>query len=179
MPASLRVSGREEHGATVSSRRAMRRMPSGHESHGGARWIVLWPSIITGLVLLSWGVAGAPLRDLSTLQGAQHAELVRPIAYVVLAPVCDVLDALTLLSVRQTLALIASLAFVYAVWRRGRGGSLVRRIARETAFALVALALLVGVYAVGVLVPRPMAALRLDDSDLIAVDFHSHTNASH
>jgi predicted metal-dependent phosphoesterase TrpH len=157
-------------------------MPSGHASRGGARWIVLWPSIITGLVLLSWGVAGAPLRDLSTLQSAQHAELVRPIAYVVLAPVCNVLDALTLLSVRQTLALIASLAVVYAVWRlvrRGRGGSLVRRIVRETVLALVALAVLVGVYAVGVLVPRPMAALRLDDPDLIAVDFHSHTNASH
>lgn len=112
----------------------------------------------------------------------QRAALVRPVAYVVLAPVCDILDALTLLSVEQTLALIASLALVYATWRtvrRGRGGSLIRRIAREVACALVALMLLVGVYAVGVLAPRPMAALRLDDADLIAVDFHSHTDASH
>ena len=34
-------------------------------------------------------------------------------------------------------------------------------------------------YAGAALIPRPMAALRLSDPDLLAVDFHSHTHHSH
>ena len=146
------------------------------------RGLVLWPSVITALILLSWCVASAPLRDMATGNLANAAMLVRPSAYVALAPICNVMDALTLLAVRQTLALLASIALLYAIWRvvrRGRGGSISRRIARETLMALAALGVVLVVYAVGVLVPRPMAALRLADPDLITVDFHSHTNFSH
>jgi len=186
MLSSLRVAGRARDGARdASSTPRTRSIPAPDASDGitaRGRGLVLWPSIITAFILLSWCVASAPLRDMATGHLVDDAMLVRPAAYIALAPICDVLDALTLLSVRQTLVLLASIALIYATWRivrRGRGGSIGRRIARETLLALAVLGVVLVVYAVGVLVPRPMAALRLTDPDLIAVDFHSHTNASH
>jgi predicted metal-dependent phosphoesterase TrpH len=139
---------------------------------------------VSVLVLGSWPFATSPLRDLSTWGAAgDQMRLVHPPGYILLAPVCAVMDALTLLSVRQTLALLASLAVLYAVWRvtrrRSRSSSLLKRVAREGLLAVGALGVVVAVYAVAILVPRPMAALALDDPDLVAVDFHSHTSMSH
>lgn len=142
-----------------------------------------WPSAITALVLVSWLFATPPLRNVATGQAPDDARLVHSVGYLVLAPVCNVMDALTLLSVSQTLALIASLALLYVAWRCARRsrwqGARAMRAGRELLFAMAALGVLVGVYALAVLAPRPMAAIALDDPDLLAVDFHSHTNASH
>ncbi len=38
---------------------------------------------------------------------------------------------------------------------------------------------MVGLYAVAVLVPRPMAALRAATPAVLTVDFHAHTKYSH
>ena len=57
--------------------------------------------------------------------------------------------------------------------------TIVRAVAREFLFAALALVALLAWYAAAALVPRPMAAIRLHDPDLVAVDFHSHTNYSH
>ncbi len=53
------------------------------------------------------------------------------------------------------------------------------RIARESLCAAVALVALLAFYAAAALVPRPMAAIRLNSPALVTVDFHSHTNRSH
>lgn len=111
---------------------------------------------------------------------APGARLLHPIAYLVLSPVYDVMDALTLLSIAQLVALVISLAAVYLAWRGWRWHRGVRvRIWRESRLALFALGAFLAFCAAGVLVPRPMAALALDDPDAVKVDVHSHTNASH
>ena len=53
------------------------------------------------------------------------------------------------------------------------------RLALELLRAIAALIALLAFYAAAVFLPRPMVAIRLDDPDLLAVDFHSHTNRSH
>jgi predicted metal-dependent phosphoesterase TrpH len=77
----------------------------------------------------------------------------------------------------------------WRVWHRRRkavarvGGSTGaparRSVLREVAFAAAFLLGLVVVYAVGAIVPRPMAALVLSDLDVVVVDVHSHTKYSH
>lgn len=136
-------------------------------------------ALVTALVLVSWPLGVPPLLDLETLAPVPGAHLVHRAAYLLLSPVCDVLDALTLLSVRQTLALIASLAVLYVLWRvvrwRRRGGT----AWREARLALRALGAFVAFYGLGILAPRPMASLALADPDAVKVDVHSHTNWSH
>ena len=101
-------------------------------------------------------------------------------AYLALAPYCDVMDALTLLSIRQHVALLATVFALYAAWRwrqgSGRGVSL--GALGECVRAGAVLATVVAVYTIGALEPRPMAALSLTDVNALAVDFHSHTDAS-
>lgn len=146
-----------------------------------------WPIAITALVLAA-ALAPAPaLRDAITLGPApMSVRLARGAAYVVLAPFCDVFDALSLLSVRQHVALLLTLIVLYVLWRvvrTRRSPSAERRarrsLLREPLYAFLALCSLLAIYAAGVLVPRPMAALAVSDPQLVAVDFHSHTRVSH
>jgi hypothetical protein len=120
----------------------------------------------------------AVLRDAVTHQPVTDVTLYRPFAYLVLAPFCQVLDALTLLSSAQHAALVATVVFVLVIWRAGRA---LRRGAWRPLHDLGAVVagglVLAGVYVLCI-VPRPMAALRVDDPALVVVDFHSHTNAS-
>lgn len=103
-------------------------------------------------------------------------------AYLVLAPYCDVLDALTLLSVRQHAALLLTCLAAYGLWRSVRHGGVEmrgrRRLVRECTRLSAFMAVIAGVYTLGALEPRPMAALQLRDPRLLAVDVHSHTDAS-
>jgi predicted metal-dependent phosphoesterase TrpH len=133
------------------------------------------------IILLTWPVAVPAVRDMVTRDAAPGARLLHPTAYLVLSPIYDVLDALTLLSVGQLLALVSSLALVYVALRawRWRHGSHGLRLGRELRLALLALGAFLAFCALGVLAPRPMAALALDDRDAVKVDVHSHTNASH
>ena len=73
-------------------------------------------------------------------------------------------------------------------WRDTSFGEFAARLHRpaprsmeELRVAAIALVCLIAVYATGALVSRPMAAISLPaaDSDLVTIDFHSHTNASH
>jgi hypothetical protein len=101
-----------------------------------------------------------------------------------LAPVSNLLDMLTLLSLRQHVALMVTLLVIFALWwwRRGRivppTVSPTRRIVRHVARIGLALVGLLLVYAIAVLVPRPMAALEVGP-DILAIDFHTHTQYSH
>ncbi len=140
--------------------------------------------VITLLVLVSAPFAIDPARDAVTRTPLPEAVLRRPLGYVLFAPVSDVLDLLTLLSLRQHVALLLTLLLGYAIWFAGRGrvtpvtvtaGRRAVRIAARIGLALLAV---IVVYAAGVLLPRPMAALDTA-ADVIAVDFHAHTKYSH
>jgi hypothetical protein len=145
-----------------------------------------WLLAIVVLVLASAPFATSPLRDAVAGGALPDASLRRPPAYVVLAPLSDVLDLLTLLSVRQHVALFVTLALVFAIWWWWRGRVMpptvttrTRRIARVAARVGVPVVALLGVYAAGAMLPRPMAALDLGVPDVIPIDFHSHTRYSH
>jgi predicted metal-dependent phosphoesterase TrpH len=140
--------------------------------------------VVTLLVLVSAPFAISPVRDAVTQTTVPEAVLRRPLGYVLIAPVSDVLDLLTLLSLRQHVALLLTLLLGYGIWFAWRGrvtpvtvapGRRAVRIAARIGLALLAL---LAVYAAGVFLPRPMAAL--DTAvNVVAVDFHSHTKYSH
>lgn len=155
--------------------------------------------IATALVLVTWPAALPAVRDKVTLLPVPGARLDFSGAYLVLSPLYDVMDALTLLSVGQGIAFVLSLIVLYVAWRivrvragrsrqasaamgaraTSRGERSGGRILRESGLALAALIALLAFYAVAILAPRPMAALALDDPEAVKVDVHSHTNASH
>ena len=136
------------------------------------------------LVLGSALLARSPIRDAATLADVGEGALVRPAGYVLLAPASNVLDLLTLLSVRQHIALLLTLVLGYLVWwwRFGRALPATMRAPRRAArlAARIGLAVLavVAVYAGGALLPRPMAALATG-ADVLALDVHAHTRFSH
>jgi hypothetical protein len=153
---------------------------------------------LTALFLVGGLFAVDPLRDAVTRARVTDAWLELSPAFVVLAPLNNTLDALTLLSLREHITLLIALVCAYAVWRivvasrrshptasngpvAGQPDPLPPRWVREVALAAACLMILFAVFATTTLVARPMAALRLTaaDSDLVVVDFHSHTSASH
>jgi len=135
--------------------------------------------VVTLVVLAAWPLALSPLIDLETLAPAPGAHLTLGPEYVILAPICDVMDALTLLSVSQTVALLVSLAALYIVWRELRWRRFGTSLLREMRSALVALAALVLFYVLAIVAPRPIARLTLDEASALSIDVHSHTSFSH
>lgn len=135
--------------------------------------------IITLLSLASWPLAVSPLIDLDPTASAPAAHLILGAGFVALAPICDVMDSVTLLSVSQIVALLVSLAALYVVWREVRWRHVGTTLLREVRLAVVALASLLVFFALCIVAPRPMARLALDDADAVAVDVHSHTRFSH
>ena len=144
---------------------------------------------MVGLLIIVSALASTPaLRDVATLQPFPPATLHHPPGYLIGAPLFGLWDTLSLLTVSQHYAVLATLVVLYAATRLVAAGraraaaarsALPRRLGREALFAAAALAALLAVYAATALVPRPMAAIRLASPDLVAVDFHSHTNHSH
>ena len=163
------------------------------------------PFLVAALIVFSTPFATPALRDAATLQPFHPATLQHPPGYLLGAPLFGLWDTLSLLTVSQHYAVLATLILLYAAGRliaaraphRRRTGparqpaaaqprgaaatrpSPSRRLAREALFAAASLAALLAFYAAAALIPRPMAAIRLAPPDLVAVDFHSHTNHSH
>ena len=146
-----------------------------------------WPALVTvALLALSAAWSIDPIRDAaSRARVGEVATLDRSSWYLLLAPVSAILDTITLLSVRQHIALGVTFLLAWMLWwwwaRREHDLSLspARRAVLIVARLGIALMLLVGVYAVAVLVPRPMAALRTTSPAVLSVDFHAHTKYSH
>ena len=145
-----------------------------------------WLLAIVVLVLASAPFAISPLRDAVAGGALPEASLRRSSAYVLLAPLSNVLDLLTLLSLRQHVAVLVTLLLLFGIWWWWRGRIVPptvttrpRRIARLAARIGIPLVALIGVYAAGVMLPRPMAALDLGNPDILPIDFHSHTKYSH
>ncbi len=119
-----------------------------------------------------------PLVDVAHPESSVRASLRTPLAYDVVAPISNVLDALTLLSPAQHVATFALCAVAFLgfwTYRRARP----RRAKGLVRAALGFIGGTVAVAGIGVVATRPMASLVLANRDLIAVDFHSHTEASH
>ena len=137
------------------------------------------PIAISAAVILSAGFAVQPIREASMLTDSAESFLVKPFGYVALAPLSNVLDMFTLMSVRQHIAMFAGLLIVFTGWRVL--AQLYRRPGWRThVIATVAfLVAMVAVYAATVALPRPMARLEVNNSSVVRIDFHSHTSASH
>ena len=139
---------------------------------------------VAALVLLSAAVAVPTVRDAATLGPVTEVTLHRPIAYLLLAPVSNVLDTVTLMSARQHIAFVVTVIIAYLLWwwalgRHALRDALPRRRAlREIARIGVGLVLLLALYTMVAIIPRPMAALDTS-SDILIADFHTHTRFSH
>jgi hypothetical protein len=131
---------------------------------------------LIALVLLSALDPLPPIVDAVSGTPPPDADLVRPTAYTLAAPLSDVLDALTFLSLERARAFLVTWTAVLAVWGFARSGGALRRRLAFTALGPVLL-LLLGVAAVGL--PRPVPRLVAADSSLGVIDYHAHTRASH
>ncbi len=90
------------------------------------------PIAFSLLALLLWS-ALEPLPglvDAVTGTVPAGADLVRPTAYTVLAPLSNVLDALTFLSAQRAKALLAVWVLALALWGALRRGTLAQRLGR-------------------------------------------------
>src|SRR5687768_8088815 len=135
--------------------------------------------LVSAAVLLSGGFEVQPIRNAATLADVTEAYLLRPNGYVLIAPASNVFDMLTLLSLRQHVALFAGVLVLFVLLRVARailGGATRRQHMMASVILIAAIAL---IYLAGTLLPRPMAALVADNANIMRVDFHSHTNASH
>lgn len=119
------------------------------------------------------------LTDAAGRSVSAFASLDLPPGYVAVSPLSRTLDALTLLSAQQTIAtLIGALALTVLVLAARHG---IRPISPRTWITWITSTAVVIACAetAAVFLPRPMARLRVEDPDLVVVDFHSHTGASH
>jgi len=122
-----------------------------------------------------------PIVDAGNAASSAAASLRTPLLYDILAPASNVLDTLTLLTPAQywgTFALGALIFFSPGLvrdFRRPRGF----RAAGMIATCLRFIGGMVAIIGIMLIATRPMASLSLQDPDLVAVDFHSHTSASH
>jgi hypothetical protein len=138
-----------------------------------------WAVAITVVVLVSSVFQADAVRDAATLAPLDEARLDVSAAYLSIAPLSSVLDTLTLMTVAQHIALLLTAIALYAAARvlraQWRDASVRREVVAATAFLVV----IILIYVVGALAPRPMAALAVSDETVLAIDFHAHTMYSH
>jgi predicted metal-dependent phosphoesterase TrpH len=139
---------------------------------------------IVALVAISALFPRNPLQDAATFENVLEVSLRRPMGYLLIAPISNVLDTLTLLSLRQHIALFVTILVCYAIWWWFFGRALLvavppnRRWLREVARIGVGLVVIIGVYVVAMIMPRPMVGIETS-SDIMVIDFHAHTKFSH
>lgn len=134
---------------------------------------------LAAILVLATSIVGAtPILNAETGLPAPDATLVHSAAYTMFAPFCTLLDALTLLSLGQHAAVLATVFLCVIVWRTLRARSRRTSVFREAGVMLATLAGILVVYGAGALVPRPMAAIVTHGADDVVIDFHSHTNSS-
>ncbi|MEO6444792.1 MAG: hypothetical protein ABIZ91_15140 [Gemmatimonadaceae bacterium] len=140
--------------------------------------------VLTMLVLAGGGVRVSPLIRRGVALPGDGFALQQSVDYVLLSPVARWLDELSLLTVSQHVAVLVSVGIcglawaLVGAWQRRRSGKsgVANVVLRRSALVIGAL---VSLYVVGVLVPRPMVALRASNASDVLVDFHSHTASSH
>lgn len=130
--------------------------------------------VLAALVLLSGLAALPPVVDAVTGNVPGEAELTRPFLYVALAPLSNLLDALTFLSLERALVFAVFWGVALAVWAAWRRGAWWRRGLRAIGGVLVVVVLA----AAAALAPRPVPFLKAAGS-LTVLDYHAHTAVSH
>jgi hypothetical protein len=146
----------------------------------GLRGGLLLPVLASSAIVLGAFFHHSALRDAVTGVAPPDTELVLPLSYVLLSPLSRLLDAIGLLSAGQHAAAaltVIGLAVFLAVVRAPAGGG--RRWALAVKSAAIATGVLVLLYAAVAALPRPMAGISVSDRNLVVIDFHSHTSASH
>jgi hypothetical protein len=140
-----------------------------------------WPLSITIALGVTAAFSLSPLVDAVRPQLPAAASLKTSFLYDILAPVSNTLDTLTLLTPAQYWATFAlCLVALFAP-------PIIRTLRRPREFRLLSTIVLclrfvggtIAIVGLMIVARRPMAALSLQNPDLIAVDFHSHTSASH
>ncbi|MGH7751557.1 MAG: PHP domain-containing protein [Gemmatimonadales bacterium] len=133
---------------------------------------------LTALMLAAqfmfWLPALTELGDAS----AAPPQLSIPILYLLFAPLSNLLDFLTFLTVGRAAALIIGLAAGYAAWRYLRGRGRPVRVAEEVKLGLKRALSLVVLAVAAAFLPRPVPRLDVPEQ-LLVVDYHTHTSASH
>ncbi|HEV8446115.1 MAG TPA: hypothetical protein VGQ44_04825 [Gemmatimonadaceae bacterium] len=142
------------------------------------RRISWWAVAITLAVIVSAAFAADPIRDAVSGAAVGEARLEVSPGYILLAPLSAILDTVTLLTIPQHIAVLLWVIGVYVVWRL-LASSTKPDPRREINGAAILLGAIVLTYAAAAYLPRPMASLTVSDETVLAVDFHSHTEASH
>jgi hypothetical protein len=136
-------------------------------------------AVILTILVIAGAFAPLPaIVDAVTGAPAGDAELTRPVLYVLTAPVSNVLDAVTFLSMARAIWFLVCWIVVLAGLGAMLPGTRGRRIFRGVLGVLAPC----GVAVAAVLLPRPvprLATAELSQSDLTIVDYHSHTERSH
>ncbi|MEO7966547.1 MAG: hypothetical protein ABIT38_21825, partial [Gemmatimonadaceae bacterium] len=141
-----------------------------------------WPLLASVIVVAGALGATSPLVDPENGGLTAGAQLTVPLAYRIGAPLFGILDQLSLLTLKQHIALLLTVLLVLVAWRAHRmhGVAFCRwRIKHDMRASGVVFGVVLAIYGGGLVAPRPMARLVLQDRDDLAVDFHSHTNESH
>ena len=137
---------------------------------------LLIPLVLSLLLLSVRGVS--PITDSAGGPPPAGVTLHLPGWYLASSPVSRLLDAMSILSTAQSIAVFATLAVIVVAVTLLRRTS--RPLWKRIAIALALLLLTLGAFeAAVVFAPRPMAQLRVNDPDVVIVDFHSHTGTSH
>lgn len=168
---------------TGSAERAESAAPAASTLSVGAILRGYWLALLVTILIVAGAVAGPPaLTAAATGAAATGVRLDVGWGYVLMAPVTNVLDTLSVLTLHQHYAVLATYMAAFAAWRllrtRRRLG-VARRLGVELGVALASLLGLAAFYAYGIIGPRPMAALVAMDPDVVVVDVHSHTDHSH
>lgn len=141
------------------------------------RWLIL-PILFSAAVIAGGLVPLSALRDALSGDIPGGMQLVLPPAYVLLSPFSRLLDALSLLSTGQYIAVGLTNIAVTLLVADLRAARSHRRALRVMATVATSFGILVAVYACAAALPRPMAMLSVSDPNVVRVDFHSHTNFS-
>jgi hypothetical protein len=134
-------------------------------------WLAL---LLAALVLATALWSFPPLVDAVTGALPGEVELIRPSLYVVLAPLSNLLDALTFFSVDRATVFVIVWTVALAGLAAWRPTPWWRRGLRAVGGAAVVW----GLVAATVLAPRPVPRLRATGPGLTILDYHAHTNAS-
>jgi hypothetical protein len=146
-------------------------------------------SILLTLGLLAARVLRAvPLADPAGNPLPEGLHLGVPPLHLILSPLFDLWDGVTMLSMSRLKGFLAGVALLFIAWRVIAG--LRRRsrdpdagppigLVRELGALLLALLALAIFVAGGMVWHRPMVSLQGLPPNLVTVDFHSHTRASH
>ncbi len=123
-----------------------------------------------------------PLRDAVSMQPLTNFTLYFDMYYLLLAPWLNILDLMGALSLTQHMAWILSL-WLLGIYTSFKLVRYYKPHLHQLWVGLIALFLgfvaMLFIYVVAMLVPRPMATLVVPEQDMLVVDFHSHTDASH